>query len=365
MEKTISRREKDSLKVCVLIIASMLISGSLILTPLVRIARAGDITTDVDSNSTINVLVWTYEPRIEWYDFQWNNSGTWESVLNQQIDVNQTYRFIINITSDQGWADIEYINFTAWFDNGSEAATYNNSGNLGGNKNLKIQYENTTGNANWSMLWPDDEVTFVGGTEIRIDANRSNISVEFTPGLQFRYARDPTNTTEGYNDLWSWNFNITSDDASGYHSYDNPVTGEQINEFGVYSYTEIVATTGPYLNGAPGENATGANVTIQTITNGNYSLSINVSALEHKIAPGVNMSNTTIWVRGGDLNVSTNFTGTDPIYLFGNTTTYYMARPNGITVTTNNIEYKVQIPGAQLPGEYSAILYYVLHTQTG
>jgi hypothetical protein len=370
MKKTISRREKNSLGVCVLIIASILISGLVIVTPLVRIVNAGDITTDSDSNSTISIWVWTYEPRIEWYDFQWNNSGIWESVLNQQIDINETYRFIINITSDQGWGNVEHINFTAWFDNGSEATTYNNSGNLGGNKNLKIMYENTTGtgnNATFTMLWPDDEVTFVRGTETRIDSDRSNISVEFIPGKQFRYATDPSNTTAGHNDLWSWNFNITSDDEEGYESHNNPVTGEQIDEFGVYSYTEIVATTGPNLNGAPGENtsAVGVNVTIQTITNGNYSLSVNVSALEHQTASGVNMSNTTLWVRGGDLAVSTNFNGTDPIYLFGSNITYYGARSDGITVTTDDIEYVCSIPDAQLPGDYQATIYYILTTQIG
>ncbi|MFO7676947.1 MAG: hypothetical protein R6V50_00975, partial [Thermoplasmatota archaeon] len=104
----------------------------------------GDIIDHWDNSTTLNVTVLQLQPRINWYDFQYNESGTWVSKLNQQIDVNNSaqYRFTVNISSDQGWADIQYINITAWYDHGSETSYYNET--LGGNINMFLQYENTT-----------------------------------------------------------------------------------------------------------------------------------------------------------------------------------------------------------------------------
>jgi len=163
-------------------------------------ADPGDISENWHNETTLNVTVLQLQPRINWYDFQYNQSGTWVSKLNTQIDVNNSaeYRFIVNISSDQGWADIDYMNITAWFDNGNDGTTYNNSGNLGGNLNMYLQYENTTGAASYNMLWPDDEVTFNSGdcTEALVtDSSGSpgntechNITFPFIPGFQIRYS---------------------------------------------------------------------------------------------------------------------------------------------------------------------------------
>ncbi|MBE3137465.1 MAG: hypothetical protein IMZ43_08790, partial [Thermoplasmata archaeon] len=66
---------------------------------------------------------------------------------NTQSDVNDSaeYRFIVNISSDQGWDDIQFINITAWYDQGNDGSTYNQTS--GGNWNLFLQYKNTTGTA--------------------------------------------------------------------------------------------------------------------------------------------------------------------------------------------------------------------------
>ena len=94
------------------------------------------------------------EPRINWYDFQYNQGGTWVSRLNMQSDVNSSaeYRFIVNISSDCEWENITYINISAWYDQGNETTIYNQS--LGGNLNLFFQYENLTGTPTFRLLWP-------------------------------------------------------------------------------------------------------------------------------------------------------------------------------------------------------------------
>lgn len=358
-----------------LFIASMLVASLItnvfLFGPFVTIIRANpdDIEDSYYNETTLNVTVLQLEPRINWYDFQLNQGGSWVSRLNAQIDVNAEYRFIINISSDQGWADIDYINITVWHDNGSESTTYNNTGNLGGNLNLFLQYENTTGTANYNMLWPRNEVTKGTMTETIVnDPNGSpgntecrNLTFTFTPGYQFRYAPGDGSwdTGEGHNDTWSWNFNITVEDASGYYSF-------VINEFGVYSYTEVASAGWPTIAGNPGTTAIADNnITIVTRSNGNYSLSVDVDTLVHTTNPAWTMSNTTISLRGGNLTTVTPFPGTGPLYLWGtDAPTYEPAEDNNTSKVTDDVEYRCSIPVGQQPGDYNATIRYHLRTQT-
>ena len=125
-----------SIVIIILIIVS-LITNVFLLRPFIILSNAnpGDISESWQNETTLNVTVLQLQPRINWYDFQYNQSGTWISRLNNQSDVNNSaeYRFVVNVSSDQGWDDIEYINITAWYDNGSEATTYNQT--AGGNIN--------------------------------------------------------------------------------------------------------------------------------------------------------------------------------------------------------------------------------------
>jgi len=346
--------------------------------PIIMIGKAnpGNISENWHNETTLNITVLQLQPRINWYDFQYNNSGTWVSRQNAQIDVNDSaeYRFIINISGDQGWDDVEYINITAWHDNGDESTIYNQT--LGGNINLFIQYENTTGTANVNLLWPNSEVTFGTWSETIVEdvfgspgnTECHNLTFSFIPGYQLRYAPGDGawDTTEGHNDIWSWNFNITVDNATGHHSYHNPIVGESVNEFGVYSYSDIVTAGWPTITGNPGVNTTAdTNITIITRSNGNYSLSVDVDQLNHKTHPTANISNQTVWVRGGDLGTSTNFTGAGPLYFYGSSTpTYKSAEANTTSLTTSDVEYKCDIPLGQQAGDYNATIHYHLRTQT-
>jgi hypothetical protein len=375
------KRKIFSMLLVVALIVSMF-TNAFLFGPLIIFSKAdpGDINEDWHNETTLNVTVLQLQPRINWYDFQYNQSGTWVSKLNTQIDVNNSaeYRFIVNISSDQGWADIEYINTTVWFDNGNEGTTYNNSGNLGGNLNMYLQYENTTGTASYYMLWPDDEVTFSSGdcTEaIVTDPGGSpgntechNLTFPFTPGYQFRYAPGDGiwDTNAGHNDTWSWNFNITVEDQSGYKSYDNPIVGETIDEFGIYSYTEVTSAGWPVIVGNPGDSPAynQSYINIETRSNGNYSLSVNVTNLTHTSNPSYIIQNTSILTAGGELNPLTLFNGNNPQYYYGGAASYTSAENNGTILTTSDAEWAVNIPIGQQPGDYNATIYYHLRTQT-
>jgi len=338
-------------------------------------ADPGDQPDSFYNETTLNVTVLQLEPRINWYDL-WNTSSV--SMLNGQLDVNQEYYFKVNISSDQLWIDIDFINITCWYDNGTDPGSYNQSGNHGGNKNLFLQYENSTGTGNtatWRLIWPDDEASInVGGCS---DINSSdpdgspgntechNLTFAFTPGYQFRYAPDPSNTGAGFDDLWSWNFNITADDQLGYHSYDNPIIGESTNETGVYSYTEIVSAGWPTITGNPGDNPAynDSYINIATRSNGNYSLGVNVTNLTHKQNPSYTIQNTSIWTAGGELSPLTQFSGSHQYY-YGGASSYTAALGNDTSLTTSDAEWGVTIAMGQYPGDYNATIYYHLATQT-
>ncbi len=368
------KRKLFSTLIGIVIIVSLVVNIFLY-GPIVMIGRAdpGDIPTYWHNTTTLNVTVLHFEPRILWYDFQYNQSGTWISRLNTQSDVNNSaeYRFIVNISSDQGWDDIEYVNITAWYDQGRDTSTYNQT--QGGNWNLYLQYQNTTGTAVWRMLWPHNGEVTQGTYNDRVEHDPygsmgftecHNLSFSFVPSYQMRYAPGDgmwDNTENSTTDPESWNFVITVDD-SGEDTLD-PITIWIHDEFGIYSYSEIVSAGWPVIIGHPGENATAlSNITLVTRSNGNYSLTTDVMNLTHRTFPAT-ISRERIWVRGGDLNIFDNFTlNPSEIYFYGFTGTYHLAQGNGTDMTTNDVQYKCDIPLGQMAGDYVAPIRYHLTT---
>jgi hypothetical protein len=369
------RRKLFTTLVGITIISSMVVNIFL-MSPLIMIGKAdpGDIPHFWHNSTTLNVTVLHFEPRILWYDFQYNQSGTWVSRLNTQSDVNNSaeYRFIVNISSDQGWDDIEYVDIYSWYDQGSDSTTYNQT--HGGNWNLYLQYQNTTGTAVWRMLWPHggeftqgvytDSVEFdpygsIDHTECH------NLSFTFIPSYQVRYAPGDgawDGTSNVTNDVESWNFLMevtdSGEDAPG------PIMIWIIDEFGIYSYSEIVSAGWPTIIGHPGENATAnSNISLITRSNGNYSLTTDVDTLVHRTFPAATISRERIWVRGGDLNIYNNFTASGGgIYFYGALSTYHLAQANGTALTTDDVQYKCDIPLGQIAGDYAAPIRYHLTT---
>jgi hypothetical protein len=367
----------------------------------------------------LNVTVESKYPKILWYDIQKyvgtkeendatapgdNNLSNWTSIRNNMTEVdNATWlRIVVNVSSDQGWGNIEYINITGWHDNWDSTLDvdtgdkYNTSGNHGSNRNFFLSYHNendtmnnsefNSDNESYNIKWPNNgtEMTKGGFTSVGVednlgieDGDARNLTFEFKPSYQFRYAPGPDGTGNGWTNhtvenrgglpysaedgvvdyerssweqienLGSWNFNITVKnrgqrnndshfDESGFKTW-------ALDEFGVYPYTEIVSAENVGLTGAPGESAstnsgdpytTGSeNVTVKTRSNGNYSLVVNISDLKHvsydelsgdaAVEPYLKLDNETIFIRGGNLTTAQNFSndGTeDFIALYGDIT---------------------------------------------
>jgi hypothetical protein len=432
--------------------------------------------------SWLNVTVESKNPRILWYDFQKCSNESfdgysdidsqfWVSKRNNmtETDNDTWYRFIVNVSSDQGWDNIEYINISAWHDNGSDddvdgslfgSGGYNRSGNRGGNRNFYLMYENVSGTAYYNLTYPwnNSEITIGGFSERNVSdvlgiSNQTesrNISFCFKPGYQFRYAPGPgdaaawvndsvncvygissgdgydpaTRCWESFDNPWSWNFNITVENAGErweegrYRSWVN-------DEFGIYVYTEIVSATNAEIFGAPGDrystngsswynsnfnSGNSVNVTVVTRSNGNYSMTVNVSDLRHVSVidglvpddPLLHLDNDTIWVRGGNRTVSLNFSdnGRRVIWLYGSGspdgsvdsgTLWQVHEVNGsckftgeagddglsevypdhynsssfrsINGVSHYVEFACDIPLGQIAGKYSTFVYYHLRTQ--
>ncbi len=335
-------------------------------------ADPGNVSDSYYNATQLNVTVLQHEPRILWYDLQ-NSTGV--SMLNAQLDVNQEYYFYVNISSDQGWDDIAYVNITAWHDQGNEGNVYNTT--PGANLNVYLQWDNTSGTPSWNLIWPTggevalnaggcSEVNVTGSDPGHSPGNTEtyNLTFAWTPSYQFRYAQDPTNTAVGHNDLWSWNINISASDDSGYYSYHNPTQGEATNEFGVYTYTEIITAGWPEITGNPGDNPAynDSYISMQTRSNGNYSLSVNATDLVHTTQPAYTMVNTSIWTGGGDLALA-QYGGAGKQWYYGGAGAYKAAETAETSLTTNDVEWAVTIPGGQFPGDYQADIYYRLRTE--
>jgi len=396
VEKTQVKHRNLTITIASILVLSVLINTYFFPSMIQKVnADTGDIFIAWNNETSLNITVTHLEPRINWYDFQYNNSGTWESKLNQKIDVDNSseYRFIINISSDQGWDDIEYVNITSWYDNGDENTSYNQT--LGGNLNLYMQYDNTTGTYNVDFNWPDNEASYVGFNErIVTDITRlpgvtesRNMTFTFIPGYQFRYAPGPTggwNTTksgptansswDNHNNKWSWNFNITVSD-SGEGNAGQIRSSYASDEFGTYAYSEFISAGWPTIIGNPGGNYSvndaggSGNITLTTRSNGNYSLSINLSDPTHTETTLYSISNESIWIRGGNRTSFRNFSKgseSQPVYIYGGgqngMPTAQLHEADDTYKTTSNVEYKCFIPFGQQAGTYESTIYYRLRT---
>lgn len=364
-----------------------------ILQPIPVICAEG-IASAWYNNSSLSVHIIHSAPRINWYDFQYNNSGIWVSRLNQKIEVDNDseYRFIINISSDQGWDDIEYINLTAWYDNGAESSFYNET--EGGNLNLYMQYENTTltsNTAEFRNYWPNNEVRFghhvsrvVEDTSFGLEGitEARNITFSFIPNKQFRYAPGEKTIWNESNYLvensskyglfnnHSWNFNITVTD-SGEGNGGVPLSSWVADEFGVYSYSEILSAQNPGITGYPGNNYSvnddggSGNVSIVTCSNGNYSLSVDISSLIHERLSSHSIPKSNVYVKGGSRTTFRSLLNS--VFLFGGSQDglpdYHIAEAWGNSVNTSNIEYTCYIPLGQLAGKYTTHIFYHLRIE--
>ena len=238
----------------------------------------------VDSSTELEVS--TAYPHITRVEFR-DQSNT--NRVNQQVDVGNTYYFLIdsyyNLSGKDIWNTLD-MNITAWYDGGTEITDYS-SAPAGGNIRFKLHYNGTSGE--WKKIDPStSEITLPSAGTPRTYKDGSGnihhvISINITFGPQIRWAPgdghwDPAtvhNTTDALNDANSWNFEVYV-----YDRVNKSAKDQWYDEFGIYSYTQVSASNNPKGAGPPGSIIylkDNSNVVVSA--NRPYYVSVNVTDL--------------------------------------------------------------------------------------
>ena len=321
-------------------------------------ANPGNIEKAYENNTYLNVTVIAGPATINSYDLR--VASTDVSKLNDMIDVGTEYKFVVNITCPNTWKEVDYINITAWYDQGNESSVYN--GTAGGNLNMYLQYKNITGTAEYNMLWPTGgEIAKGTMKETVINESCYIIEMGFTPEYQVRSASGDGswNTTQNQtNDLKSWNFRIEVTTSSGNVTWIK-------DEFGVYRYCEISVSSSVSASALPGHRAStqiGA-LTINYKVNSPYKLNVTTNTTLQRIGGGDSISRDYINVSGGDIS------GEDSLndgvaYIEGSVGSYHAIHASGTQESISDVQYYCDIPYGTLSGLYTSKLYYTLYLDT-
>jgi len=294
-------------------------------------------------------------PVINSYDLR-NSSGSKLNNATGLLDVNKEYYFTVNATAKYGWIYVDYIDIKAWYDQGSELSSYNQT--LGGNLNMYLRYENVTGNASFKLLWPKNEGQLITSncSQTIINSTTRIIKISFKPLSQVRWACsnntwDPTKNTT--NDPFSWNFNITVIDTASLKSWKK-------DEYGIYKFATLLPDRN-WVNvyAPPGYNATTNIVNITYSSNYNYNISIFFRENLTNISSGgiIPIANNVYLCANADLtdDVTSDvmFTGIGETYAVNIITTSGIFHKNDTSAVVH-VQFNVFIPFGTLKGVYTA-----------
>ncbi len=305
--------------------------------------------------NTSNQQTTEFKPIINSYDLL-NKTG---SKLNNEtglLDNNKEYYFEINITDNDGWEDIEYINITSWYDNGDDNSDYNDT--KGGNLNMFLQYRNISGTKEFDLIWPNEEVELVinNCSETIINSTTRIIKIYFTPKEQVRWGPGDGNwdlTKNATNDPNTWNFNISVEDSS------NKKCSKK-DEYGISRYTYIMEESKfLYVNVLPGYTAETNIVSFEYSTNYDYKLSIyfEKNLTNASFDSEISIKDSVYILEKADSNddifEDKKFNGTGEKYKIE------VLNDSGIFQTENNsqtvqIQFKVGVPIGTYSGKYTS-----------
>jgi hypothetical protein len=294
-------------------------------------------------------------PVINSYDLRDSNGSKLNNATGL-LDVNSEYYFTVNITTKYTWSYIDFIEIKAWYDNGNEGSSYNQTS--GGNFNMYLRYENITGVANYTLLWPDDEVLLITGncSETILNSSTRIVTISFKPLNQTRWASSNTtwnNSRNSTNDPFSWNFNITVIDISNLKSWIK-------DEYGVYKYATIIPEQNwVNVEAPPGYNATTNIVNITYSSNYDFNISIyfEENLTNSTLGEIIPISNNVYICANADL--SDDITTDIMFNGIGEVNSIDIINSSGIFHKNNTsqivqVQFNVYIPFGTIHGEYSA-----------
>jgi len=230
----------------------------------------------------------------------------------------------------------------------------------GGNLNMFLQYKNTTGTAEFKIIWPNSEVELITSncSETIINSTTREIKISFKPRSQFRYAPGDgawNATSNATDDIYSWNFEIHVEDSN------NSVSWVR-NEFGVYRYTSIdVNSVWIEVSSPPGFSDDSDLTSITYSSNYDFVISLWFAnnLVNSSTGSEIPIANNVYLLASADPNddidTDTPFAGigeSNAIEAINASGTF---KPNG-TEQILNIQVRVHVPYGTLHGLYQANL---------
>ncbi len=323
------------------------------------LGTAADISEDYDENSNLELLV--LGPRVNYRNITQNGNTI---LHNNQGNVNSATKVTINVTHTQTIDYLDYVNVSAWFDNGDENNDYNDVS--GPNYRWKIVYDNTTGTPSWSLVssHPNNEVILDSHTVNYQDDLTVNWTVTLLWNYQIKHAQADQGADWGVRDTPNtWNVNW-----SAVSSQPNAVENVT-NEFGVYKYVYVRSSGDATGSGAPGQTVDHStdesmNTSLEIRSNDRYNVSAMLNATldtgdldnndgSHSIGIG-NIAVNTNWGDGIGSYVYFSALNT-PVYL--NSATPHPAYSSG-NWTTFKTYWRIDIPVGQYADTYDTRITY-------
>jgi concanavalin A-like lectin/glucanase superfamily protein/uncharacterized protein DUF2341 len=296
------------------------------------------------TNQTFQFTLHQYMPKINSFLLSDANGNKLNNQTGNLI-VQNTYYFLINVTDNNGWNDVDFINISCWFDQGDDSTALYYNQTEGGNINMFLQYKNTSGVGIFQAIWPKDEIEFSHDncSENIINDTTRIINISFQPGNQFRYAvsNNTWNTTsDSYNDIYSWNVNCTVNDSGNNN-------GSIIDEFGVNWNSTITATEKVDISGAPGMIAQSSIMTITYSCNSNYHLFVYMVKNFTQLGGSdiIDVAGNLNMLEDADLNdeltINTTFSGVGENHVV---TLFNTSAPVSGTIDTVDVQFELLIP---------------------
>lgn len=294
-------------------------------------------------------------PVINTYDLR-NGTGSKLNNATGLLDVNNEYYFIVNVTVKYGWDHLDYIDIKTWYDQGDENSSYNQT--AGGNLNMYLRYENTSGNATYSLLWPANEVQLLpeNCSESIINSTTRVVRFWFKPLSQVRWACSNNTWDSAYNttnDPFSWNFNITAIDLSGLKSWKR-------DEYGVYKFATIQPQQDWVdVRAPPGYTAPTSAVNVTYSSNYDFNISVYFEEnLTNVSSGGIIPIANNVYIRA-DADLYDDITADIMFNGIGEANAIEIINASGVFQKNNisqvvRVQFNVYIPFGTIRGHYSA-----------
>ncbi len=290
------------------------------------------------------------------------------SKVGEQLDVGVEYYFIFNVTDENGWADIGddgNVSLRLWYDgNQTPELTYDQQ-TTGANYRIELKYvdtgdPSTADVGEWSVT--EGRATYNASASIATAiTNGYEFRLALKLGFQVKQANDPTNSTSGgYNDISSWNAEVTAYDGLDAATLQTASTGEHM-EFGVYMYTFVNISANWAVTLGPGDTQSTNTVTVYYRSNDDFRMRIWFVTDLVDGSNTIGITNVTILAAADpndNITSDIQFSGLgigNAEYIFGSETWWFTHDPDSNEGTVV-VQFSVTVPYGTLDGTYTAQL---------